>query len=129
MSDDVKSKLIKAGLSPTQQRIIIGRYVLVDSGHFTADKVQELIKADGYNVSRATVYNTLAVFVERGLLNEVIIDQGKVIYDANTEPHYYLVDSKTGEIQDIDPSDVSLDNMPQSVNGRPVENVQIVFRV
>ncbi|MGH1542787.1 MAG: Fur family transcriptional regulator [Arenicella sp.] len=126
---DVKEKLIKAGLSPTQQRLIIGRYVLVDSGHFTADKVLEMVKEDGFNVSRATVYNTLSVFVERGLLNEVIIEQGKVLYDANTNPHYYMVDSKTGEIQDVDPDDVTLTNLPQVVNGKPIADVHIVFKV
>ncbi len=126
---DVKEKLIKAGLSPTQQRLIIGRYVLVDSGHFTADKVLEMVKEDGFNVSRATVYNTLSVFVERGLLNEVIIEQGKVLYDANTNPHYYMVDSKTGEIQDVNPDDVTLTNLPQVVNGKPIADVHIVFKV
>jgi len=126
---DVRSKLIKAGLSPTQQRMIIGRYVLVDSGHFTADGVLELLKTDDFSVSRATVYNTLSIFVERGLLNEVIIDQGKVIYDANTEPHYYVVDSETGEIRDIAPDEVVIDNLPQAINGKPVSDVQIVFKV
>lgn len=126
---DVRTKLIQAGLSPTQQRMIIGRYVLVDSGHFTADGVLDLLKSDNFNVSRATVYNTLSVFVERGLLNEVIIDQGKVIYDANTEPHYYVVDSTTGEIRDIDPDEVLIDNLPQAINGKPVSDIQIVFKV
>ena len=126
---EVREKLIKAGLSPTQQRLIIGRYVLVDSGHFTADGVLDMVKLDGFNVSRATVYNTLSVFVERGLLNEVIIDQGKVIYDANTEPHYYVVDSKTGEIRDVSPDEVTLDNLPQVIHGKPVADVHIVFKV
>lgn len=126
---EVREKLIKAGLSPTQQRLIIGRYVLVDSGHFTADGVLDMVKLDDFNVSRATVYNTLSVFVERGLLNEVIIDQGKVIYDANTEPHYYVVDSKTGEIRDVSPDEVTLDNLPQVIHGKPVADVHIVFKV
>lgn len=126
---EVRDKLIQAGLSPTQQRMIIGRYVLVDSGHFTADGVLEMVKSDDFNVSRATVYNTLSVFVERGLLNEVIIDQGKVIYDANTEPHYYVVDSTTGEIRDVDPDEVIIDNLPQVINGKPVADIQIVFKV
>ena len=126
---EIKDKLIAAGLSPTQQRMIIGKYVLVDSGHFTADAVLDLLKADGHNVSRATVYNTLAVFVERALLHEVVIDQGKVIYDANTEPHYYVIDSETGEVKDVSIEDVTLDNLPQMINGKPVEDVHIVFKV
>ena len=126
---EVRDKLIQAGLSPTQQRMIIGRYVLVGSGHFTADGVLGLVKSDDFNVSRATVYNTLAIFVERGLLNEVIIDQGKVIYDANTEPHYYVIDSETGEIHDVDPDEVVIDNLPQVINGKPVADIQIVFKV
>jgi len=126
---EIKEKLIGAGLSPTQQRIIIGKYVLVDEGHFTADSVLDFLKADGHNVSRATVYNTLAVFVERGLLNEVVIDQGKVIYDANTEPHYYMVDSETGDIKDVSVDDVSINDLPQMINGRAVEDIHIVFKV
>ncbi len=126
---EVKKKLIGAGLSPTQQRMIVGKYVLVESGHFTADSVLDLLKADSHNVSRATVYNTLAIFVERGLLHEVVIDQGKVIYDANTEPHYYMVDSETGEIKDVSVDEVTIDNLPQMIDGKPVENVHIVFKV
>ena len=125
---EVRNKLIQTGLSPTQQRMIIGRYVLVDSGHFTADGVLEMLKADGFNVSRATVYNTLSIFVERGLLNEVIIDQGKVIYDANTTPHYYVVDSKTGEVNDVNPDQLTIENLPQVINGKPVADIQIVFK-
>lgn len=126
---EIKEKLIGVGLSPTQQRMIIGKYVLVDAGHFTADAVLDLLKADNHNVSRATVYNTLAVFVERGLLHEVVIDHGKVIYDANTEPHYYVVDSETGEIKDVSVDDVTLENLPQMINGKPVEDIHIVFKV
>jgi len=126
---DVKTQLIAAGLSPTQQRMIIGKYVIVDSGHFTADSVLDMLKADSHNVSRATVYNTLAVFVERGLLNEVVIDQGKVIYDANTEPHYYMVDSETGAIQDVAVDEVTISNLPQMIDGKTVEDVHIVFKV
>lgn len=51
--------------------------------------------------SKATVYNTLNLFRDRGLIREVIVDPKRVFYDPNTEPHQHLYSVDTGEITDI----------------------------
>jgi Fur family iron response transcriptional regulator len=43
-------------------------------------------------VSKATIYNTLNLFVEKKLIREVIVDPNKIFYDPNTGRHHHLYD-------------------------------------
>lgn len=58
------------------------------SGHLTADEVHERARSQVPEVSRATVYNVLAAFVEAGLLRAVE-SRGAVLYDPNTDPTHH----------------------------------------
>ena len=52
-------------------------------------------------VSRATVYNTLNLLVEKGLLAMQTIKEGSVVFDPNIEKHHHFVDNETGDVYDI----------------------------
>ena len=52
-------------------------------------------------ISRATVYNTLNLFVERQLLRELYIAEGVVVFDPKLETHHHFVDDATGRIHDV----------------------------
>jgi Fur family iron response transcriptional regulator len=52
-------------------------------------------------ISRATVYNTLNLFVEKGLLHEHVLAEGRLVYDPNTERHHHFIDEATGRIHDV----------------------------
>ena len=61
------------------------------SEHLSADQVLAIVNQRHPETSRATVYNTLNLFVEKKLIREVIVDPNRVFYDPNTRPHYHLI--------------------------------------
>jgi Fe2+ or Zn2+ uptake regulation protein len=53
------------------------------------------------HISRATVYNTLNLLVEHGLLIQLVLTEGRTVFDPNVHRHHHFVDEDTGEICDI----------------------------
>ena len=52
-------------------------------------------------ISRATVYNTLNLFAEKGLVRDLHLSPDSVVFDANTGAHHHFIDEETGRIYDI----------------------------
>src|SRR5262245_28017765 len=101
MMRDVIDRLREHGITPTSQRAVIAEYVLSTHAHPSADQVWDEVKARLPVVSRATVYNTLNLFVEKGLIRSFTLTEGKQVFDPNTEHHHHFIDDETGEIHDI----------------------------
>jgi Fur family iron response transcriptional regulator len=78
--------------------------------------------------SKATVYNTLNLFLEKGLVREVIVDPAKVFYDPNTLPHHHFFNVVTGELTDIDASALKVKSLP-SLPGMVTEGVDVIIRI
>src|SRR5215218_8227146 len=93
--------LEKHGIQPTAQRVAIAEYVLRTEEHPSADKVWAIVGESFPAISRATVYNTLNLFVEKGLLRELHLAPDSVLFDPNTEPHHHFIVEATGQIYDI----------------------------
>lgn len=100
-SEDLIERLERAGIRPSAQRVAIARYVLSTEDHPTADEVWNRVKVDFPMVSRATVYNTLQTFREHGLVQQLVLAEGSVVFDPKVEPHHHFVDDETGAIHDI----------------------------
>lgn len=98
---DLIERLDAAGIRPSAQRVAIAGYVLTTADHPSADEVWQRVKADFPMVSRATVYNTLQLFTEHGLLRQLVLAEGCVVFDPNVGPHHHFVDDDTGAIEDI----------------------------
>ena len=79
--------------------------------------------------SRATVYNTLNLFVEKRLIREVIVDPSRVFYDPNTSAHYHIYDVETGRLTDIDAAAVRIEGLPNLPAGMVTEGMDIIIRV
>lgn len=94
-------KLEHAGIRPSAQRVAIAAYVLSTEDHPSADEVWNRVKAEFPMVSRATVYNTLQLFREHGLVQQLVLAEGSVVFDPKVEPHHHFVDDETGAIHDI----------------------------
>jgi Fur family iron response transcriptional regulator len=89
------------GINPSAQRVAIARYVLETRDHPSADEVWTRVRETFPMVSRATVYNTLNLFVAKGLLREFVLTEGRVVFDSNTEDHHHFIDEETGAIHDV----------------------------
>jgi Fur family iron response transcriptional regulator len=73
------------------------------------------------------VYNTLNLFVEKGLLRELIIEEGHVVFDPRLDAHHHFVDVKSGQIFDLPVGAVSLGPLT-GLDDFVVEEVQVVVR-
>src|SRR3954451_12691738 len=92
-----------AGLRLTPQRLAIAREVLVQD-HPTAAEVFEAVRDRFPTMGLATVYATLNVMVERGLLRPLAFENA-VRFDANVTPHANLICTACGRITDYDGCD------------------------
>lgn len=99
--NDTISVLKDLGIQPTAQRVAIAEAVLDNSQHPTADEILVDAQKRCSIVSRATVYNTLNLFVEKGLLRTQILKEGAVVFDPNTRNHHHFIDEEDGTIIDI----------------------------
>lgn len=121
--------LRRHGVSPTRQRVAIARLLFAQPQHVSAEEVWCLANREDPTSSKATVYNTLNLFSERGLIREVIAHPGKIYYDSNTEPHHHFYDIDTGKLTDIESEHIALNRMPALPPGIVAEGVDIVVRV
>ena len=101
MNVDVVEKLRGHGVQPSALRVAVGEYVLATKEHPSAERVFSRVKRRFPMVSRATVYNTLNLFVEKGLLQQLVLSGGHVVFDPCVENHHHFVDEETGKIHDI----------------------------
>ena len=98
---DAISILRQCGIQPTPQRIAVVECVLTNKTHPTADDVLLSARKKCPTVSRATVYNTLNLLVEKRLIGMQTIREGAVIFDPNIQKHHHFIDEETGDIYDI----------------------------
>jgi Fur family transcriptional regulator, iron response regulator len=124
---DVIATLESHGIQPSAQRVAVARYVLVTDEHPSADQVFAKVKGALPVLSRATVYNTLNLFVEKGLLRSHVLSEGRVVFDPKTEPHHHFIDDDTGVIHDVDWHALKVKNV-EALEGLDVREYQVVLR-
>jgi Fur family iron response transcriptional regulator len=127
--DNLAEVLRRFGINPTHQRIEIAHALFSRHEHLSADQVLAIVNERHPETSRATVYNTLNLFVEKRLIREVIVDPSRVFYDANTRPHYHIYDVESGQLTDIDASAVEVRGLPPLPPGTVTEGMDIIIRV
>ncbi|MGQ0579651.1 MAG: Fur family transcriptional regulator [Betaproteobacteria bacterium] len=127
--DNLADKLRAHGVNPTHQRIEIAFALFSRHEHLSADQVMAIVNERHFETSKATVYNTLNLFLEKKLIREVIVDPNKVFYDPNTEPHYHMYDLQSGRLTDIDATHVRVTGLPALPSGMVTEGMDIIIRV
>lgn len=124
--DDI-ALLEERGVQPSAQRVAIARYVLHTEDHPSADQVFAKVKRSFPMVSRATVYNTLNLFVDKGLLQAHVLAEGRVVFDPNLAQHHHFIDEDTGAIHDVPWDAVKVSNV-DALAGYDVHAYQVVMR-
>jgi Fe2+ or Zn2+ uptake regulation protein len=114
-------------IQPSAQRVAVAEYVLDTDEHPSADQVWARVKENFPMLSRATIYNTLNLFVEKGLLKQLVLAEGKIVFDPKTEPHHHFVDDETGQIHDVPWGSVQVRNV-EGLKGFEVREYQVVMR-
>lgn len=115
------------GIQPSAQRVAVGDYVLFTDEHPSADEIWNRVRKTFPMVSRATVYNTLNLFVEKGLLRELVLAEGRVVFDPKVGAHHHFIDEVTGRIHDVPWDALEVKNL-DGLRGFLVREYQVVMR-
>ena len=127
--NDVSHILETHGIRPTQQRIRVAQVLLATPVHMTADQLLVALKQSTSRVSKATVYNTLKLFVDHGLARQIHLDPDRCVYDSTMAPHHHFQNVETGEMLDIQPQDLEFAKLPPLPPGTEIDSVDVVIRV
>ena len=126
---DVVSLLQHFKISPTRQRVEIAEFLFKRPQHLSAERILDGVLGEGNRVSRATVYNTMGLFANKGVVREILIDRERVFYDSNTEIHQHLYNIDTGELTDVFDAEVDMVSEPELAEGLKIIDTDIVFKV
>ena len=105
MSETIEEICLKKGVKLTDQRRIIAKILSQskenygESDHPDVDELYKRVSKIDSKISIATVYRTVKLFEEAGILTKHDFKGGKARYEAIVESHHdHLIDIKTGEI-------------------------------
>lgn len=127
--EEAAQLLLSHGVLPTAQRVDIALVMLAKPQHLSAEQIIAALRAGGLKISKATVYNTLNLFRERGLVRTVDVDPTRQFYDSSTGVHHHFYNEDTGELTDIAPDSVALDVHTALPPGTEQTGVDVVVRV
>jgi len=127
--NEICELLTDYGISPTQQRIRIAQVLCSEARHLSAEQILDEVNQEKIQVSKATIYNTLNLFANKGLIREVIVDPSKIFYDSTTHSHFHFYNENSGELIDIPADSLSLESLPQVPAGTALAGVDIVVRI
>lgn len=130
LSADETVALLRANdITPTRQRVAIGTILFACRQHMAASELFRRVQASDTSISRSTVYNTLELFVKKGLLQELNFGDRSRIYDTNLAPHHHLYHVDSGKIEDLDISQIKV-KVPDEVLGKSsLVGVDVTLRV
>ena len=125
----IRSVFDSYSILPTPQRLEIAAILLERPQHLSADQIIERLRRRDSAVSKATVYNTLKLFSEHGLVKEVMVDPVRKFYDSTTHPHHHFYNVDTGELSDIPEAQVSFEDLPDLPAGTMRESIEVLIKV
>ena len=99
MVETIEQKCLIKGVKLTEQRKIIARVMTDSNDHPNVDELHNRVSKIDSKISIATVYRTVKLFEESGIVTKHDFKGGKARYEQLMESHHdHLIDIKTGEI-------------------------------
>ena len=107
MSSDIEIQCIKRGVRLTDQRKIIAKVMSESSDHPDVDELHKRVNKLDSKISIATVYRTVKLFEEAGIVAKHDFKGNKARYEQATQEHHdHLIDVNTGEIIEFTNDDI-----------------------
>lgn len=128
-TSEVEERLRTAGIQPTRQRLAIAQVLLQAPMHLTAEDVLLAARNHLPSLSRATVYNTLPLFVEKGLLRALRLDSERTVYDSRTDAHFHTYHEDTGLLQDLPAEMLHWPSLPTIASDLEMVGIDLIVRV
>lgn len=102
-------------LGSKQLRKTPERYAILDkifsiNGHFDIESLHDMLESDSYHVSKATVYNTIGLLIECGLVRRHSLDNKQTKYEkiiSNSPNHQHLICTECGKIKEVKDNEFS----------------------
>ena len=124
---ELKAELEAAGVRATVQRIAILGFMRENPVHPTADVVYDALCEEFGSLSLTTVYNTLKLLVEHGLISMLTIDDVFRCFDGNVAMHAHFMCKECKKIFDMEmPREVA--EFAQTMDGFKVDEVQLYVK-
>ena len=116
-------------VTPTKQRLDLAKLIFAKKQHFTASDLIGLANKNGLNISMATVYNTLSLLEDKGMLKTINIDNELKFYDTNMENHHHLYNTTMSTLTDIAHDRVSFAELPELPKTLEIESTELLIKV
>jgi len=129
LRSEILAKFDLCGILPTPQRLAVAAVLLQKPQHLSAEQVIDRLREKGSIVSKATVYNSLNLFGELGLIKECLVDPERRFYDSTTSPHHHFYNADTGELSDIESDSIKVTGLPDLPIGTELESTELIIRV
>lgn len=97
----ISNQLIKNNIKPSYARIKIMEYLIHQKNHPNVDEIYTELVKDIPTLSKTTVYNTLNLFSEAGLIKVITIEENEVRFDADTSEHGHFKCENCNKIYDF----------------------------
>ncbi len=129
LDQEQTANILKAHrIKETRQRVEIGSILLAPGQHLLAPQLLNLVNQDSEVVSKASIYNTVALFARKGLVHKVVINPN-VFYDSNTMHHHHFYNVSTSVLTDIPEEQIIISQLPALPDGTVIEGVDVIIRL
>ncbi len=108
--DTFRRRCTELGLTLTPQRLAIYQFLATHDSHPSAEEVYREVKPDLPSLSLGTVYRTLELFEENGLVSRVLTLSPQARYDANQDEHHHFICVRCQRV--LDSQDARLQQLP-----------------
>ena len=107
MANDIETKCIEKGVRLTEQRRIIAKVMSTAEGHPDVDELHKQVSELDSKISIATVYRTVKLFEESGIIAKHDFKGNKARYEQTAKEHHdHLIDVNTGQITEFVNKDI-----------------------
>ena len=107
MSRDIENKCIQRGVRLTDQRKLVARIMSESADHPNVDELHKRVSKIDSKISIATVYRTVKLFEEAGIIAKHDFKGNKARYEQTSQEHHdHLIDVNTGEITEFINDDI-----------------------
>jgi Fe2+ or Zn2+ uptake regulation protein len=124
--ETIKEYLEFNDIKPSLQRVKIYQYLSEQKSHPTVDEIFSDIGNDLVTLSKTTVYNTLHLFVEKGIAIPIHVEGNEIRYDADIKSHAHFKCNNCGKVYDVPIESHALDF--KELDGFNIDDFQIFMR-
>ncbi len=115
-------------VTPTKQRLDLAHLIFAKKQHFTAAELISMADKNKLNISMATVYNTLSLLEDKGMLKTINIDNELKFYDTNLEDHHHLYNTTMSTLTDIAHDKVIFAELPELPKSLEIESTELLIK-